>query len=327
MEAEKQHPETAVAVQRPEMQMSPAGIKQQVQLIQEVMAAVMKRDEHYGIIPGCQKPSLLKPGAEKLSLTFRYAPSYKWTKTELPDGHREIEMTCTLSHIPTKTFIGEGVGSCSTMESKYRWRKEERTCPECGEPAIIKGKEEYGAGWLCWRKKDGCGKKFKDGDKNIESQKVGRVPNPDIADQYNTVLKMAKKRAHVDAILTATAASDIFTQDMEDAPRTETAPPQDDPRANVDVGERPAAGQRISPDQRTALFAAFTAVHNKPTVWLTDAIHALYKVASTNDLSYSEASKLIGAVEQHDFVERVEAKLGRKAPPAEHVEDDDEPPF
>ena len=33
---------------------------------------------------------------------------------------------------------------------------------------------------------------------------------------YNTVLKMAKKRALVDAVLTATAASDIFTQDLED---------------------------------------------------------------------------------------------------------------
>jgi len=32
----------------------------------------------------------------------------------------------------------------------------------------------------------------------------------------NTVLKMAKKRAYVDAILTATHASGIFTQDMED---------------------------------------------------------------------------------------------------------------
>jgi hypothetical protein len=32
------------------------------------------------------------------------------------------------------------------------------------------------------------------------------------------VLKMAKKRAHVDAVLTATVASDIFTQDVEDMP-------------------------------------------------------------------------------------------------------------
>ena len=39
------------------------------------------------------------------------------------------------------------------------------------------------------------------------------VENPDIADVYNTVLKMAKKRAHVDATLTVTGAADLFTQD------------------------------------------------------------------------------------------------------------------
>jgi len=35
-------------------------------------------------------------------------------------------------------------------------------CPECAVPAIIKGKEEYGGGWLCYKKKGGCGAKFKD---------------------------------------------------------------------------------------------------------------------------------------------------------------------
>ena len=66
------------------------------------------------------------------------------------------------------------------------------------------------------------------------SQVAGRVENSDLADTYNTVLKMAKKRALVDATLTATAASDIFTQDLEDytppevaeAVRTGAVPPQ-----------------------------------------------------------------------------------------------------
>jgi hypothetical protein len=40
------------------------------------------------------------------------------------------------------------------------------------------------------------------------------VENADIADVYNTVLKMAKKRAHIDATLTATGAADMFTQDL-----------------------------------------------------------------------------------------------------------------
>ena len=44
----------------------------------------------------------------------------------------------------------------------------------------------------------------------------GNNPGACLADVYNVVLKQAKKRALVDAVLTATAASDLFTQDMED---------------------------------------------------------------------------------------------------------------
>ena len=36
------------------------------------------------------------------------------------------------------------------------------------------------------------------------------------ANRINTVLKISKKRAYIDAILTATCASSVFTQDMED---------------------------------------------------------------------------------------------------------------
>ncbi|HEV8714663.1 MAG TPA: hypothetical protein VGX03_17765 [Candidatus Binatia bacterium] len=39
-------------------------IKVQVQLIQEVMQAVMQEGYHYGVIPGTEKPTLLKSGAE-----------------------------------------------------------------------------------------------------------------------------------------------------------------------------------------------------------------------------------------------------------------------
>lgn len=44
-----------------------------------------------------------------------------------------------------------------------------------------------------------------------------QVENPDIADTYNTVLKMAEKRALVAAVLVATNASAMFTQDLEDS--------------------------------------------------------------------------------------------------------------
>lgn len=50
----------------------------QVQLIQQVMSRVMHDGEHFGKVPGCgDKPTLLKPGAEKLAMTFRFAPSLR----------------------------------------------------------------------------------------------------------------------------------------------------------------------------------------------------------------------------------------------------------
>jgi len=192
--------------------LTPSAVRGQVQLIQQVMAEVMKEGEHYGVIPGCgTKPALLKAGAEKLGLTFRLIPEFKITKTDLPGGHREYEIVCTLS-LPDGTRVGEGVGSCSTMESKYRWRSQESF--EVTDLPIPKDAKERKAEY----RKQGFGMKKTDaGWVWVKFTGDGtRTENPDVADQINTVLKMAKKRAHVDAILTATAASDIFTQDIEE---------------------------------------------------------------------------------------------------------------
>ena len=94
-----------------------------VVLIQKIMSAAMKEGEHYGRIPGCgDKPTLLKPGAEKLCLTFRLAPAYDVEERQLERGHREYRVTATLTSITTQVLIGQGVGSCSTMEGKYRFR-------------------------------------------------------------------------------------------------------------------------------------------------------------------------------------------------------------
>ena len=196
--------------------MSINDLIEQVALIQKALGAVMKEGEHYGVIPGTQKPTLYKPGAEKLCLLFRMAPEYKVSEHFTEDEHYSVMVNCVLTHIPTGNRMGAGVGRCSTMESKYRWRTMKRVCPVCGEAAIIKGKAEYGGGWLCWKKEQGCGAKFEDGDPAIEGQESGKMENPDIADTYNTVLKMASKRALVAAVLVTTAASDLFSQDIED---------------------------------------------------------------------------------------------------------------
>jgi len=221
-------------------------IKGQVDLIQDVMKSVMRDKEHYGVIPGCgDKPALLKPGAEKLNLTFRMAPDPETEMVDLGGGHREYRVKCILRAIESGRTLGAGVGSASTMETKWRFRKAERKCPKCEQEAIIKGKQEFGGGWLCFGKKGGCGAKFKDGDMIIESQTVGRVEYDNPADYYNTCWKMAKKRALVDAVLTVTAASDIFTQDVEEMVENGTIDPKPstEPKKEIESPAPPLQGE------------------------------------------------------------------------------------
>lgn len=192
--------------------MTAVEIKKQVNYVQEIMKTVMTEGEHYGKIPGCgDKKVLLKSGAEKLSMTFRLAPTYEWTQIDHPGGHREFLVRTRMTHISTGICWGEGIGSCSTLESKYRYRSGE---PELTERAVPKN---------YWVERDSTllgGKNFMpkkvDGKWFIAKKSELRIENENPADEYNTVFKMAKKRSHVDACLTCTAASDIFTQKYED---------------------------------------------------------------------------------------------------------------
>lgn len=161
---------------------------------------IMRADHDFGKIPGTDKNVLLKPGAEKLCTFFGLAPVFVPTATIQDWGGEEhggeplfyYRYKCELYR--SGNMIATGEGSCSSRESKYRYRKAERVCPQCGKPAIIKGNVQYGGGWLCFKKKDGCGAKFGDKDPAIIGQEVGRVFNPDVADLDNTILKMAQKR-------------------------------------------------------------------------------------------------------------------------------------
>jgi hypothetical protein len=203
---------------------APVSYKQmqaQINAIQEVMKHNMKDGTHYGTVPGCgDKPTLLKPGAEKISMMFRLIPTFAIEREEYAGGHREYRIVCTLS-TPDGRVMGQGVGSCSTLEAKYRWRSKsvvtdipvpkdywETRSADGLKLAYLEATGEQPHGALT-TKKDASGQWF-------IAVRAEREENPDIADTYNTVLKIAKKRAHVDATLTATAASDIFTQDIED---------------------------------------------------------------------------------------------------------------
>lgn len=198
-------------------QVEAGELVKRLDLIREAMQTAMTADVDYGVIPGTGgKPTLLKPGAEKLAVLFQLDVQTVTRKEWGPGDHLTVEASVTVFHAPTGIRLGSGEGLCTTREKKYGKRKADRVCPTCGATAIIKGKAEYGGGWLCWKKRDGCNAKFSDGDQRIESQQAGEVDNPDLPDTWNTVVKMAKKRAVIDAVLLATGASALFTQDAED---------------------------------------------------------------------------------------------------------------
>src|SRR5215212_1067054 len=190
--------------------------------VTEFVSRVLRKDVDYGVIPGTEKRTLLKPGAEKLTTFFGLSTRFElldriedWTG-ERHGGEPFFYYLYRCRLFRGDVAIAEGDASCNSREAKYRWREAQRACPACGQAAIIKGKEDFGGGWLCWKKRGGCGAKYPDGDQAVETQQVGRVFNPDIADQVNTIQKMSQKRALVGAVLLAVNASEFFTQDVED---------------------------------------------------------------------------------------------------------------
>jgi hypothetical protein len=198
-----------------------------VKKIRRARAEVMEEDVHFGTIPGTgDKPTLLKPGAETLCNLFQLAPDPDVEIVNMEGDHREYIVRGGLRHIPTGNQVGSGVGSCSTKESKYRYRYIE-------DATDVQVPNEF------WRSAD----EMKDRDFSLLRDELQKedVPissdaeasvtkeqgqwlitierkgeNPDLADVYNTCLKMAKKRWLVDVTLTATGASEAFTQDLDD---------------------------------------------------------------------------------------------------------------
>jgi hypothetical protein len=222
---------TEITVHDETRALTAADVRRQVNLIQEVMRDVMREGEHYGKIPGCgPKPALLKAGAEKLCMTFRLAPEPKVDVVDLGGGHREYRVTVRMGSIQTGRFLGAGVGSASTMESKWRYRTESTGVAVPKEYwAARKANPEAAQAIL------GAGMSAK----KIDGEWViaRRVEHDNPADYYNTCIKMAKKRAAVDAVLTVTAASDIFTQDIEELSAIER-------QKSDDAGDRREAEER-----------------------------------------------------------------------------------
>lgn len=205
-----------------------------------------------GVIPGTDKEVLLLPGAQKLAFFFGLVPQYEaleevadWTG-ERHGGEPFFYFRYKCRLLRNGELAGEGIGSANSREPRYRYR----WVPEHEVPAgldkkallkhvgameefdfaIEKGETtgQYGKPAEYWEAfheaiKNGTAIRIEKRTKSgrtypawrIETA-VYRVPNPDIEGLVNTIDKIAQKRAFVAAIISATAASEFFTQDLDD---------------------------------------------------------------------------------------------------------------
>ncbi len=182
---------------------------------------------HFGIIPGTKQKSLLKPGAEMIAKMFRLGAQYEHKIEPMPNGHINVSVTACIIHYPTQTVIGYGVGSCSTLESKHRYRTgpfEFTGKPVPKEYWDLRKNDPEGAQKLLGGRGFTAKKNPETGFYEIAIQGE-KVENPDPADVWNTALKVAKKRAYVDGIQTCSAAGDIFMVNAENSPDEDFAQP------------------------------------------------------------------------------------------------------
>lgn len=159
---------------------------------QALLQSSLKKGQDYGDIPGTSKPTLLKPGGEKITMMMGLVPEYDFLKVDedFEKGFFNYDIRCKLFKNEYK--VSEGIGSCNSKETKYRyiWVPSNEV-PGHLDKETLKVSERY-------------------------NRTQYRIENPEICSLANTILKMAKKRAFIDAVLQVASLSEIFTQDIED---------------------------------------------------------------------------------------------------------------
>jgi len=248
------------------------------QVLDAFISRTLKDGVDYDVIPGTPKPSLLQPGAEKCQMLFGWTPKFVIEeKIEQWDEPAFFYYRVTCQIWAGDRLLGDRQASCNSHESKYRyrWVPEAEIPPYLdratlikrdgilSEPqfAVAKGETQgkYGKPAEYWQQfKDAIAKKTaRQGER--ETAKGGkmltweidgslwRVPNPDIADQHNTIIQMAQKRAHVAAIKMVANLSERFTMDQEEEQppvyQGESAPPLPLDIPEPKVAKRQAAAQ------------------------------------------------------------------------------------
>lgn len=166
----------------------------------------LKSDTDFGIIPGVQKPSLFKPGAEKLEKLFFLTHEKVCVK--------EVDEPAYVEYVYKTTIYSKDgrvkatcEGSANSKENKYRYYT--KFYNEASE-------EEKNTGETITKTS-----------RNGKPYQIVRIEKKDFYDVKNTIRKMAQKRSYVGAILEATNSSGRFTHDVEDMAefsREETTP-------------------------------------------------------------------------------------------------------
>lgn len=258
--------------------LSSTEMRQQIGIIQDVLKHVMKPDTHYGVIPGCREPSLYKPGAEKIMATFRLSADPE--VTDLSDGDQIRYQVKVHLVSPSGVFVGAGIGECSSNEEKYKWRN--AVCQEEFDEAPADRKREK------WNK----------GYQNNPPFKRFQI-RTEPADLANTILKMAKKRALIDAVLTATAASDIFTQDIEDLPpeyRDSNEPlpqAQKNAKPQQKTNQAAAGGNGNATEKQVKLLKAKLGNKGLDETWLCQQM----EVSTIEEIPFASVNDAIAAIE------------------------------
>lgn len=235
-----------------------AKLSEMMKTLRELQSDIMRENVHFGKVPGTDKPTLLKPGAELICKVFAMTPTFESvTSVEDWDGKDHngeplffYHQRCTIAR--NGVVIGQGEGSCSSRESKYRfrWVSEFDLPPAVNKDVLKKRGGKISEFTFAIDKAETGGKygkpaehwnRFKDAISNgtaktiqkavksggtrdayeIDST-VYRVPNEDIADVANTILKQAQKRAFVAATLIAGCMSEFFTQDVEESSESDS---------------------------------------------------------------------------------------------------------
>lgn len=172
-----------------------AMLKLKRKFLNENLAPGIERD--YAAIPGTDKLSLLKPGAEKLLDWHGYYATFALTaeKEDWDIGLFAYTYRCEIKQKGSNTLVADCEGDASSWESKYRfeWKYESELPKGVDKDTLVK--KQFG----------------RDDHTYFKYQTI--VANA--ADKRNTIRKMAQKRALIGATVLATATSDLFAADVD----------------------------------------------------------------------------------------------------------------